>query len=377
MTWNNFTVQYHDGSSWVSLSDVLEITSSIGRRTASDPWTPSSTTVTVRYPTGFASPISDLQIGTWLRWISPNASTTFPSWTGVVRDVSVQWGIPYTSGVGVSDLLVISAEGHLGQWGRTSGDGLSVSAGFANGSIQFVAGQLGLEWNGNVTDEPVAASTVSGSALDWLNLVANTAQARVVDGHYNNTTKEPSIYVGRSNVPYVLSESFSDTANTSTKHSYDVLGFDSLADNYYTQIIVTSDGLAEQMATIGSAPFRTLTVATLASSTAQMQDIANYVLGTFDNQVVSVSQLSALSEAQVGNSLDNLGFAGFYYLPLCRVDIEFRGQTYYAIIEGVTMTANPSGARFTYYVTPQEFYSWLRLNDSVFGKLDNNKLGIY
>jgi hypothetical protein len=48
---------------------------------------------------------------------------------------------------------------------------------------------------------------------------------------------------------------------------------------------------------------------------------------------------------------------------------------YYSIIEGVRVTATPESSRYTFYLSGADLNNYLILNDTVFGTLDNNKLG--
>jgi hypothetical protein len=58
-----------------------------------------------------------------------------------------------------------------------------------------------------------------------------------------------------------------------------------------------------------------------------------------------------------------------------RVSVTFRGTVYQSIIEGITVTADPNSSRYTYYLSGADLNNYLILNDSVFGRLDYNKLG--
>lgn len=378
MTWNNITVQYYTGSTWTTLTDVVELSSSIGRQKSTDPFSPSSTTVRLRYPSGFASPLANLEIGSYLRWWTPNGSANDPSWVGTVRDLAAEWGVPYSSNIGPDDFLTISAEGHLGDWGRAEGNGFAVGAGFCNGATTAVANQFGLLWNGDITTEPIAATTVSGSPLQWLNQMAATAQARILDGFQEFSGLRPSIFVAKQTAFLQANVTFTDTgANNASNRTYQQLEFDSLADNYYTQVRVESTGLASQTAQTGTAPFRTLVVDTFASSTSQMSGLASFVLATYDQPVLAPTRLVAISAGQQTNNLDTMALGQWRSLPLMRVAVVFRGTTFYAMVEGAQMSMTPNGARFTYYLTPNDYYSWLTLNDSVRGTLDFNKLALY
>ena len=58
-----------------------------------------------------------------------------------------------------------------------------------------------------------------------------------------------------------------------------------------------------------------------------------------------------------------------------RVSVTFRGTVYQSIIEGISVTATPESSRYTFYLSGADLNNYLILGDSVFGRLDYNKLG--
>jgi hypothetical protein len=58
-----------------------------------------------------------------------------------------------------------------------------------------------------------------------------------------------------------------------------------------------------------------------------------------------------------------------------RITVVFRGTTFSAIIEGVTVSATPNSSRYTFSLSSAEQNNYLILGSTVFGTLDNNKLG--
>jgi hypothetical protein len=55
--------------------------------------------------------------------------------------------------------------------------------------------------------------------------------------------------------------------------------------------------------------------------------------------------------------------------------VTFRGTTYQCLIEGVSVTATPAGASYTYYVSGADLNAYLILNNTTFGTLNYNRLG--
>ena len=379
---NNYTVQYYNGSTWVTIPELVDLNATVGRKQITDSWSASTASFTFRYPTGFASPNTDIKVEVPIRFFTPS-NTTNPGWTGFIRDATVTWGIPYQSGVGQADFLTIQAEGALANWGRVTGDGFTPSSSLANNQLTEVVTNYGLAWNGNLTDEPVQPEGTTSSVFDWFQKFLNTVQGRPLDGSTVDlsTTGLPSVYVASNATNVFTKVSFSDTTNNATNDIYDVLNFDSLADNYVTQVIVTSPDYPAQTAETGSAPYRSFTVDTYATSADQAEDIANYLLVTAQGQSIEPASISAISSGQNTCRIDTLNdafnFGTFFALPLYFVQITFRGVVYTARIEGATISANPEQTRVTYYLSPAEANPWLILDSATFGILDTNKLALY
>jgi len=377
---NNYNVQYFYSNAWIDIDDLQELSCTVGRKNFTDDWSASQATFRFRYPTGFATPLSDIKIGTPIRFSSPN-SIAGGAWSGYVKDVEAEWGMPYQSGVGNADYLIITGEGALGLWGRTAGTGFTPSSVFANGQLSEVTSHYGFTWNGNLTSEPVEPQPTDSTLLDWFQGFANTVQARVLDGFPQGTVDD--IY-RRGNVFLVSNASFikagvnfSDVDNDIFYQAYDVLDFDSLADNFYTQAIVTSPVVATQAATIGSAPYKSFTKNTYSRTVAQSADLAGYLLAQGQTEIISPTVISCVSSAQNVALLDTLGSGRFVELPYFYIDIKFRGVQFEARIEGATLTATPEQTRVTYNLSSQEANPFFILNDSNFGVLDQNKLGLY
>jgi hypothetical protein len=377
---NNYTVEYFYSNAWIEIDELQELTCTVGRKNFTDDWSASQATFRFRYPTGFASPLSDIKIGTPIRFSSPN-SIAGGAWSGYVKDVEAEWGMPYQSGVGNADYLIISGEGALGQWGRTAGTGFTPSSALANAQLTEVTSHYGFNWNGNLTSEPVEPVATDSTLLDWFQSYANTVQARVLDGYPQGTVDD--IY-RRGNV-FLLSNAsfikagvnFSDVDNDIFYQVYDVLDFDSLADNFYTQAIVTSPVVANQIAAVGSAPYKSFTKSTYARTVAQAADLAGYLLAQGQTEIISPTVISCVSSSQDVALLDTLGGGRFVELPYYYIDIKFRGVQFEARIEGATLTATPEQTRVTYNLSSQEANPFFILNDPNFGVLDQNKLGLY
>jgi hypothetical protein len=330
----------------------------------------------MRYPTGYASPITQLVPGTIIE--VKNSATNYRNFFGKISNVQVQFDKPYSGGVGNGDYLTISCEAGLAEFGRKSGQGYAMSAAPIETQLNAVYTQSGyvVSLDSGVGNQDLSASTVNGTWADFLNSAALTLNARIIDVADTLGTQLRTFFLS----PFLIRDSFvdfSDTTNNATNQVYDGITFASYADNFYTQVTVDPEVPAAQTVTSGSAPYRTYTVNTLNATTGQALDYANYLLNNYKTPQVAISSVSCLTNAQNNMELDALGAGP----DKCgrqigkRVTVAFRGTTYPCIIEGYTFTAQPGEARYTYYVSAADLNAYLILDNATFGKLDSNRLG--
>jgi hypothetical protein len=57
------------------------------------------------------------------------------------------------------------------------------------------------------------------------------------------------------------------------------------------------------------------------------------------------------------------------------VNIVLRGVRYFCVVEGVNITASPDDTRILFSVSSNETNDYLILDNAVYGRLDNNRLG--
>lgn len=362
IAWSNDNVTY------TALSNVQSINASIGRQTLKDPFQPSRLTFSMRYPSGFTSPNTALVTGTWIRL--RNASANRIMWRGKIADVSVDWGIPYDSGVGVSDFATITCEGAAAEWGRLRANDYAISASNAYYALASASAGAGLSLGTTYTaaDSPlVSASVADSSWLDWINLFAQTLSSTVKDG---------SGQIGIYSKDYYgfLPVSFSDVANDSTHQRYEEIELTSQVENYFTQVLINTSAYGQISATYGSAPYRTLELSTISGSAAQATDLANYYLTLYQQPTLGISKITCRSEAQATWVLDMGGGYEWWDILGYRTKVIFRGSTYDMTILGSSMQASPSTSTITYYLIDSSLTPWFILDSTDYGILDTNRL---
>jgi len=375
MPLQQYTVAYStNGTSWTNLTNVQNIVINIGKRAQLDQVNASTASFEMHYPTGYASPITAMVSGTFIR-VSNTTGTSYPIWYGTINDISAVYGIPYAGGVGNADYLTFTCEGAFAAVGRMQGNGYSMATSTIVDQFQNANIQTGLNFGflPLSSSTPLAATTVNSTWGDWVNRVCQSTNSRLWDGiAYNGSTVISPFYDSVSTV------NFSDTANDSTNQVYNQINFDSLADNYYTQVTVTPEsfGAATVTQSGASLPYRTYETNTLNASTSQATDYANYLLSNYSTPKFAITSITCQGEAQSSFQLDKFGVNGEFGKTIGRqVSVTFRGTTYQCIVEGVTMSATPSGSSFTFHLSGADLNAYLLLNNAVFGKLDFNKLG--
>ena len=376
MPLQTYTVSYSlDGiSGFTALTNLQGIQISLGRGAQLDQVKASTATFELRYPTGYASPVTALVSGTYIK-IENTTGSAYTIWRGRISDVSARYGIPFVSGVGQADFLSVTCEGNFAAVGRMQGENYAMAAGGLSQQCLDAYNESGVEIQFITSGgEPqMAATTVSSTWADWVARAALTVNARLWDSSTANGSWIVSPFF--SNVSTV---NFSDTENNATNQIYNQINFDSLSDNFYTQIQVDPEsyGVATVTKAGASLPYRTYQVNTLNDSTSQATDYANYLLANYGTAQFAISSFTCMAEAQSSFQLDKIGYESLMpQAPGTQVSVAFRGTTYQCIIEGVTMSATPAGASFTYFVSGADLNAYLILDNTVFGTLDYNKLG--
>ena len=373
----SYTVSYStDGTTFTDLTNVQNITINAGRQAQLQAIQATTATVELRYPTGFASPIAALVAGTIIRIRNTNTIYPYPNapmMFGRISNVTAVYGIPYQGGVGQSDYLTISVEGSFAALGRMQGENYAITSTDLAAQCVEATTETGLDISKDGPNTAIAPTTVSGTWGDWLAQVALTINGRLHD--ITDTDRITLLSPFAQNIP---TTGFSDVANNINNQVYNAITFDSLSDNFYTQITVDPQDFAAVTVTkVGAtAPFRTYQVNSLSASTGNATDFANYLLGNYQDPTFSISSITCSAEAQNVFQLDGFengpNFSDFMGM---QVNVTFRGTVFACLVEGVTMSATPAGASFTYYFSGADLNAYLLLGNPILGQLDNNRLG--
>ena len=365
-----FRVYYDAGAGEVELTNVLDVSCTVGRQSQLSAYRANTATVQLRYPTGYASPNADLVPGTEIRIITDipgEVGSGRQVFRGQISDVEVTYGKPYYSSTGPADILTISCESYFANMGRQQGNGYVLAAGNLDDQCNDLFGNFGFILSavqGFGAETLFASTTLNGTVADWVNLAALTMNGRVHDAG-------PSVGLILLNQYYKPVNFYGEFSDDGTEtNRYTEITFDSLADNYYTQIVVDPESYAAQTVQTGSAPYRTYRVNTLNASTGQALDYANYLLSTYQDPALAISSFRVFLNDQPFNPTFGCTDLGI------QLKVKFRGTTYNCILEGATVSGSPErGVYATYYVSGADLNNYLLLDNAVYGRLDSNKLG--
>lgn len=373
----SYTVAYStDGTTFTNLTNVQNLTVNAGRQAQLQAIQATTASIELRYPTGYATPITELVTGTIIRIRNTNSIYPYPNadmLLGRISNVTAIYGIPYKDNVGQSDYLVINVEGSFAVLGRMQGEGYAItSTNLADQCIE-ASTETGVTVEKVGPNTSLSTTTVSGTWADWVAQAALSTNSRLHDTVFTDTVSIVSPFAQN-----IATTGFSDVANNINNQVYNGITFDSLSDNFYTQITVDPQNFAPVTVTKtgATAPFRTYQVNSLSASTNNATDFANYLLGNYETASFAISSFTCSAEAQNVFQLDGMeNGPNFNSFVGTQVNVTFRGTTFACLIEGVTMSATPANASFTYYVSGADLNAYLILGNPVLGTLDYNRLG--
>ena len=339
-----------------TISNVQTVTVVKGLRVLTDNYSSGRITITGRRPDLLPS----LTIGRLVTCVltNPNsspASTT--SWIGRVSDLQINYGT-----VASMDTWTLELEDAFAVLGRqkitrTWAAGTTTKTAFEN--VCTDAG-LGFGTFEIATPKTLSATTVTAeSALSVMQSIINTEQGLLVAGGdamlmYTRGWQQQTLYFN-----------YSDAGGAAT--AYQQVQFLSMADNYSTYVVITINGGS---ATVVGTGLYSYQEDSYALNTAAATDIGNYVLGALSVQTNTPNRLTVMLNTETSNRTTNALDSGN-----TAVNLTLRGQTYTANIIGYTVSSDTERTLVTFNLASSAFYNFLILNDTIYGKLDSNRLG--
>ena len=276
-----------------------------------------------------------------------------------VSDLSIEYGI-----VSAEDTWTLTGEDAFGYAGRAAINFTAVDGANALLRAQTVGTAIGVTVT-NVTSLPSntsisAQSLTDANALQILTNLINT------EGGILDAGDDFIGWLPRNWQTLGPAQNFTDDGTGTFPITYDRLQFSALADTAVTKVIVEPSGLANQSSGTGTNVF---TVQTYSRTTTDAADVAAFLAGSLTVTRPQPTEISLLLNNQANNrALTALTIGS-------QINIKFRGVTYRTLVLGTAISSNPSATRISYQIVSADFYQYLILDDTVFGKLDENKLG--
>jgi hypothetical protein len=224
--------------------------------------------------------------------------------------------------------------------------------------ISYIAGGAG--------DSSVSANTfdIGFYINDIVQQIMRTEQGRYIDTVFSL----PRVYSRSNAVEAGNFTYFTDGTGTPSVYDtpYTSLQFLNNGEFLANTVVVEPDGLTAQ--TVGTEK-PALSFKTLDETTTQASDLAGYINNTIGTNTVRPLSVTVLLNAQTTNYWQGTMFPG------AQCTVTLRGTTYNCVIEGATITADPSSTTVTFKLSSADAYAFLRLDDALLGTLDYNKLG--
>jgi hypothetical protein len=246
-------------------------------------------------------------------------------------------------------------------------------------TLGFQIGDIGAS---NVGSSRAAATTYSGSMLNYFNLITATEKGLV--SFYDGT----AYMIARNAVSNsIAGKSFTrDTPDTNSIVYMD-FSHNRAGMNFMNTVTIAPQGLANQtgvnstsVTAYGTAQ---QTITTVDYNTTQADGLADWLAFSQsdpDSERWSVSfmdipqNFTALNRF-INAFMSNTGYAYRVWNLYYRVPGAVSDTLTQVVIEGITVNATPDKTIFTVYFSDIENYQFFTLNSSVFGILDTSRLG--
>jgi hypothetical protein len=362
---------YFDGQYLDDLQTVNIIT---GRKGVQDPYRAGTANIEGRNP----SDLPVIEVGDFLivEAYPPDESIQYFMFQGRIADVQIQFGF-----VPALDRYTIFAEDALANAGRLNVSG-SWAAGLSTGeAASFLLAGTGVPFT--VIDtyieraSKVSAQTfTNANVLTVLNELVATEQGNITGGG-----DDAIIWQGRNEFtvsnPSALFTDDPAEVSVTPQIVYDVLNFASLADNVANKVIVSPEGLAPQTFGTGTKSFE---MKSYDQTTSQAANLAAYVQSTLTQATDVPFSISTRTSLQSDLFILQLAANGAQARNF--LEVELRGTTYNCIINGATVSSDPSDTRVQLYLFAADLSAFFVLDNDFYGRLQddgppafNNKLG--
>ena len=374
----DWRVSFATSTTFTTLPNVQQISISNGRRRQIDDYGVDQLTVESIFPSQWTTTpkLGDNIIA----WVYTTAYPSYPTYNywkmfqGRITNVDIKYGM-----VTNEDSVTITAEGLQAQLGRTQINGYSVISAKTDVQVFDIADSVGLYVGPTSGMSTGSAQTYTGNLKAFVDTEVRTEQGRLRSTPTAPTALDMGTldFVGRGALFYgpTPTPEWSDgTLASDTGYKYQQVKFKSASEDFYNSVTVEPLGLASQTSSSGTTPIFSYVAQSYDVSTSQALSLAQYIRFKYDTTNSTPRELGfTISQQTTANAVWMLNLIS-NFLGL-EVNIILRGVRYYCVVEGVTITASPDDTRILFSVSSNETNAYLILNDAIYGKLDNNKLG--
>lgn len=370
---------YSGPGNFDTIGNVQSISVNAGRTWATDPYNPGTCSIVQRG--SYNAPIGALIMVTNGVFDAGGVDVVF---MGTVKDTRTDYGI-----VSNLDYTTITLEGYLARWGRRQFNSRVIAQAATLTQINTLATAIGFNTFTTVSGtglSTAAGQTYTGNGLDLINLIMTTEMGHVAEvGSYVPTgateiTFTPMVKFYQRNFDNSAAYTFADDS-TAAGIRYSDIQFTSAAQNYYTEATINPLALATQ--TAGSGNYN-ITQDSVDFSTGQALSHAQYLVSQYNSTDKTIVSITAnMSDQDTSTRRQNFETQLFAqnYASGSLVKVIFRSNTYYCVIEGASISADPSETTLTLTFSAYDNNNYLILNNAVFGTLGTsatypgNKLG--
>lgn len=356
-------------------TDVMSFSYTQGRQNYLDQYSGGTLTVTLKNQTNNAQYFT---FNSYWRIVDDATSSQQTFWCqGVVFN-------DYPGNTGLSTITVTLVD-VLARNGRNVVSNIALGQTDTTNQLASLFGLFGFEigdFQGNAGSSIAAATTYTGSMLNYFNLGAQTEKGLV--SFFNDTVyfrNRGSVYLTVSGL------SFTRNATSATAISYNEISHSKGGINFMNNVTVSPNGLAEQTSTntfsIANYGNAQQTVSTIDATTTQALGLAQWLSNsqtdpeaeTWSISFLDLAQNQTITELFVKTIMNSFGSNNRIWDLVYRVPGAGSDTTVQVVIEGATINATPDKTEFTVYFSPATYYQFFVLDSSEFGILNTSRLG--
>lgn len=368
--------KYGAGVGTVFTSDVLSFSGFSGRQNYNDNYAGGSFNITIKNNT---NQIANFPRGTQ---VLINFSTGNTAFSGKVSTINYN-DYPGNTGLSTATITCIDEISRAGKWqlkdfalyaaDQTIQQAKQTNFGFTGLNTPEVLNVGGL---GNSIASGVAL--YSGTILNRLNLLNQTEKGLLA-------AKTTGIYFyARGDVASTASTtSLTRSTVSASTIAYESFNRIALGDNFFNQVTVTPETVAEQQA--NNATSQTAygvagySISTVDSSTSQASGLAGWLANMQGDPNTLRYEITFSDVGNNATAFENLLLDVLVYSTVM-LSLEWQAQgqslqTVNTILEGINYSGKPSESSITFYLSPAEYYQYFILNSTTFGILNTSRLG--